>query len=440
MATRPAQTAERNVVTAQTSTEVYDEWMRLHPAQRPVHSEAWDVSRSDIFAEDRWQPIFAEMRSTAPVNHVSASPYGPYWNITSAAAIRAVEANPTIFSSSWEHGGIALGEAPQSGDQDFYLPNFIAMDGKEHSARRRTVAPAFAPAQIARLAADIRTHTGNVLGSLPVGANFDWVDRVSIELTTGALARVLGVPWEHRRLLARWSDWASDIELTLVDELFAKRVAVIREMGSYFGLLWLSRAGAAPSDDLISMMMRSEAMSRMSPEEFMGNLVLLVVGGSDTTRNSMSGFVEALDRFPESRARFESDAAVIPNAVHETFRYVTPIAHMRRTALQDCTLEGQTIHAGDKLALWYVSANRDEAVFADADRFDPARANARHHLSFGHGVHRCVGSRLAELQLRVLMEELHSRRLRPRISGDVERVRGNFAHGFRKLEVCLEKY
>ncbi len=439
MATRAAQTSERNVVTALSSAQVYDEWMRVNPQHRPVHNDPWDVSRSDIYAEDRWQPIFAEMRAADPINRIDASPYGTYWNITTAEAIRAVEAQPDVFSSSWENGGIALGEAPKS-DQDFYLPNFIAMDGNEHATRRRAVAPAFSPAKITLIAQAIRNHVGGVLDGLPQGPSFDWVDRVSIEVTTGTLARVLGVPWEHRRLLARWSDWASDIELTLVEALFAKRRTVIREMGNYFGLMWLSRAGSAASDDLVSMMMHSSAMSRMSPEEFMGNLVLLVVGGSDTSRNSISGFVEALDRFPESRAQFETGTGVIPNAVHETLRYVTPIAHMRRTAAQDCDLLGHKIAKGEKLALWYISANRDEAVFADPDRFDLNRSNARHHLSFGHGVHRCVGSRLAELQLRIVMEEMHQRRLRPRVTGIVERVRGNFAHGFRKLEVTLEKF
>jgi cytochrome P450 len=425
---------------AQSSAQVYDEWVRANPHALPVHGERWDVSRSDIYAQDCWQGIFAEMRREAPVNHVASSPYGPFWNVASAQAIRHVEANPQLFSSSFEQGGIALGEPPHSGVEDFDLPMFIAMDGAEHAKRRRTVAPAFSPAKVADMALAIRQHTGAVLDRLPLATRFDWVENVSIELTSGALARVLGVPWADRRLLAWWSDWASDIELTLADELFARRRAMIREMAGYFGQIWLGRVGSPPSDDLISMMMHSDSLSKMSPEEFMGNLTLLVVGGSDTTRNSMSGIIEALERFPDQRALFETDAAVIPNAVHEAIRFVTPFAHMRRTALQDCELFGQQVRAGDKLALWYISANHDEAVFADPDRLDLTRANARHHLSFGHGVHRCIGARLAELQLRILLEEMHERRLRPRVCGRVERVRGNFAHGFRRLEVELERF
>jgi len=181
-------------------------------------------------------------------------------------------------------------------------------------------------------------------------------------------------------------------------------------------------------------------MNHMSPQEFMGNLVLLIVGGNDTTRNTMSGIIHALHTFPDQRAILENDASLIPNAVQECIRFVTPLSHMRRTATVDTELFGQQIAAGDKVVMWYLSANRDESVFKDADKLIVTRENARRHLSFGHGIHRCVGARLAELQLRVLLEEMRERRMRVHVTGDVERVRANFVHGFRRLGVTVERY
>ncbi|MFN5901621.1 MAG: cytochrome P450, partial [Novosphingobium sp.] len=200
------------------------------------------------------------------------------------------------------------------------------------------------------------------------------------------------------------------------------------------------RMGAEPSRDLISMMIHSDAMSRMSPQEFMGNLVLLIVGGNDTTRNTMSGIVHALDQFQDQRAILENDPSVIPNAVQECIRYVTPLAHMRRTATEDTDLFGNQVKKGDKLILWYISANRDETVFENPDKLIVTRENARRHLSFGYGIHRCVGARLAELQLKILLEEMHERRMRVNVTGEVQRVRANFVHGFRKLGVTLSKF
>ncbi|MDT9012339.1 cytochrome P450 [Novosphingobium sp. APW14] len=430
--------------TAPTATEAFEAWLKEHGQELPKHSHPWDVSRSDIYVEDRWQPIFAEMRSKAPINKVEGTPYGDYWNVTTVKTIQHVESLPELFSSSWEYGGITIGDPPEDADpaqlEERRLPMFIAMDRPEHTGQRRTVAPAFTPGEIDKMAAEVRMRTAAVLDSLPWGEEFDWVDKVSIELTTGMLAILFGFPWEDRRLLTFWSDWAGDVELGLARELNDTRFAILQEMAQYFGRLWMERTGAPPSRDLISMMINSDAMNHMSPQEFMGNLVLLIVGGNDTTRNTMSGIVHGLDQFPDQRAIFESDPSVIPNAVQECIRYVTPLAHMRRTATDDADLFGHQIKKGDKLILWYISANRDETVFEDPDKLNITRENARRHLSFGYGIHRCVGARLAELQLKILLEEMHERRMRVNVTGKVERVRANFVHGFRKLGVTLSKF
>lgn len=427
-----------------TATDAFEGWLKEHGQELPTHTERWDVSRSDIYVEDRWQAIFAEMRAQAPINKVESSPYGAYWNVSTVKAIQHVEALPELFSSSWEQGGITIGDPPEDIDpaklEERRLPMFIAMDRPEHTGQRRTVASAFTPTEIDQLGTEVRMRTAATLDSLPFGEQFDWVDKVSIELTTGMLAILFGFPWEDRRLLTFWSDWAGDVELGLARGLEDTRFEILGEMARYFSKLWGERMQAAPSRDLISMMVHSDAMNHMSPQEFMGNLVLLIVGGNDTTRNTMSSIVHGLDKFPDQRALFESDPSIIPNGVQECIRYATPLAHMRRTATADTDLFGHQIKRGDKLILWYISANRDETVFENPDKLILNRENARRHLSFGYGIHRCVGARLAELQLKILMEEMHKRRMRVRVTGDVQRVRANFVHGFRKLETTIEKF
>ncbi|MFP5395723.1 MAG: cytochrome P450 [Alphaproteobacteria bacterium] len=444
MATQAASPEKFIYRTSPTATEAFEGWLKEHGQELPKHTHPWDVSRSDIYVEDRWQPIFAEMRAKEPVNYVPESPYGPYWNIVSSKAIQHVEALPELYSSSWQYGGITITEPPKDVTEEQLaerrLPMFIAMDRPEHTGQRRTVAPAFTPGEIEKMAEEVRARTAATLDTLPFGEQFDWVDKVSVELTTGMLAILFGFPWEDRRLLTFWSDWAGDVELSFARELTETRWEIFQEMAKYFQSLWIDRMGKPPSRDLISMMIHSDAMNQMSPQEFMGNLILLIVGGNDTTRNTMSGIIHALHTFPDQRAKFEADTSIIPNAVQEMIRFQTPLAHMRRTATADAELFGHQIKKGDKLVLWYISANRDEEVFSDPDKVILDRDNARRHLSFGYGIHRCVGARLAELQLKILMEEMHKRRMRVNITGKVERVRANFVHGFRKMEVTLEKF
>lgn len=444
MATQAASPEKFIYRTSPTATEAFEGWLKEHGQELPKHTHPWDVSRSDIYVEDRWQPIFAEMRAKEPVNYVPESPYGPYWNIVSSKAIQHVEALPELYSSSWQYGGITITEPPKDVTEEQLaerrLPMFIAMDRPEHTGQRRTVAPAFTPGEIEKMAEEVRARTAATLDTLPFGEQFDWVDKVSVELTTGMLAILFGFPWEDRRLLTFWSDWAGDVELSFARELTETRWEIFQEMARYFQSLWIERMGKPPSRDLISMMIHSDAMNQMSPQEFMGNLILLIVGGNDTTRNTMSGIIHALHSFPDQRAKFEADPSIIPNAVQEIIRFQTPLAHMRRTATADAELFGHQIKKGDKLVLWYISANRDEEVFSDPDKVILDRENARRHLSFGYGIHRCVGARLAELQLKILMEEMHKRRMRVNVTGKVERVRANFVHGFRKMEVTLEKF
>ncbi len=422
--------------------EAMEAYYAANPDTRPHHPHKWDTSRSDIYYNHTWEPIFKEMRAEGPVHHIPESPFGPYWSVVGHKAIQHTEALPEIFSSSWGYGGITildrLEDVPP--EERMELPMFIAMDRPKHTGQRKTVAPAFTPAEMTRLTDEIRQRTGETLDSLPRGEVFDWVNTVSIPLTTGMLAILFDFPWEDRDLLTHWSDWAGDTELATARGLDETRRGMLHEMAAYFQLLWADRAEKGAAPDLISRMIHSPAMNQMDPQEFMGNLVLLIVGGNDTTRNTMSGIIHALDRFPDQRKLFEEDASLIPNAVQECIRFQTPLKHMRRTCTQDTELFGQNIAEGDKVILWYNSANRDETVFENAEKLDITRENARRHIAFGYGIHRCVGARLAELQLRVLMEEIHARRLRVNVAGDVQRVRANFVEGFRKLEVEVTNF
>ncbi len=407
----------------------------MQPAD--VQVDPLDVSRAELYRDDRWQAPFARLRAEAPVHYCEHSDYGPYWSISTYKPIVEVESLPELYSS--EIGGITLADFIP--ERDVRMPMFIARDRPVHTAQRRTVAPAFTPSEMTRMSDDIRQRTAELLDGLPWNTRFDWVDTVSIELTTQMLAILFDFPWEDRRKLTFWSDWAGDIELIKNEEMRKQRLGHMYECGAYFQQLWNGKVGKPQTPDLISMMIHSDAMSHMDHFEFIGNLILLIVGGNDTTRNTMSALAYGLDRFPDSRAKLEADPALIPNATQEIIRWQTPLAHMRRTATRDTELMGRTIREGDKLALWYLSANRDESVFGpDADAIVVDRPNARRHLAFGHGIHRCVGARLAEMQIGILLEEMAKRRMRVNVVGEPTRVAACFVHGYRQLPVEISRY
>ncbi|RED16614.1 cytochrome P450 [Parasphingopyxis lamellibrachiae] len=446
MATHPAHN-----IPEKTPEQLYrEEWARefrdgidrstlekpLATADTPL--EDIDVSRPELYALDRWQPVFEKLRREDPVHYCKDSVYGAFWSVTTYKPLVEVESLPDIYSSDWRNGGFTILDS--SDDETMALPMFIGMDRPEHTAQRRTVSPAFTPSEISRLDENVRARTAELLDSLPIGEEFDWVDKVSIELTTGMLAILFGFPWEDRRKLTYWSDWMGDVVAAMDPELGPKRAEAMWEAAAYFQALWKQRKESDPGPDLLSMMAHSEALGDMDERNFLGNITLLIVGGNDTTRNSMSGAVYFMNQFPEQARKLEENPDLIKNAVSETIRKQTPLSHMRRTAMQDTELDGKKIKKGDRMILWYISANRDESVFENANDWIVDRENARRQVAFGYGIHRCVGARLAELQLQVLFEEMAKRRLRPTITGEIERVNSNFVHGFKKMPVTLSKY
>jgi cytochrome P450 len=366
------------------------------------------------------------------VHYCADSIFGPYWSVTTYDLIKEVDQSHEIFSS--EPGITIMDQA-----EDFKLPMFIAMDQPKHHEQRNVVQPAVSPRNLQALQDVIRGRVCTILDSLPVGERFNWVERVSIELTTQMLATLFDFPFEERYKLTRWSDVATAGPQSGIVESVEQRRAELIECLTYFQQLWAERKDG-DGQDFVSMLTRGDSTKDMEPFEFLGNLILLIVGGNDTTRNSISGGVLALNQFPEEYDKLRADASLIPNMVAEIIRWQTPLAHMRRRALVDTELGGQQIKAGDKVVMWYVSGNRDETVFEDADRLIIDRPNARNHLSFGFGIHRCMGNRMAEMQLRTLWEEIHKRFHRVEVVGEPERSLSNFVKGYTKLDVVLHPH
>jgi cytochrome P450 len=394
-----------------------------------------DVADPRLYREDSWRPHFARLRRDDPVHRHSDSPYGPYWSVTRYADIMKVELDHGTYSSASELGGIQIADQPTGAE----LPNFIRMDPPRHTAQRKTVAPIVAPSNLANMEGLIRERTATVLDGLPRGEVFDWVDRVSTELTAMMLATLFDFPFADRRKLTRWSDVAiANVEAEdAVVKSNDERMAELTEMGQTMAALWKERAAQPPKFDLISMMAHAEATRDMPTREFIGNFALLIVGGNDTTRNSMSGGLMALADHPDQNAKLRRDPSLVATLVPELIRYQTPVIHMRRTATKDTELAGKKIKKGDKVVMWYVSGNRDEAVIEDAEAFRVDRPRARQHLSFGAGIHRCVGDRLAEMQLKVLWEEILERDLDIEIAGPPVRLYSNFIRGIRSLPVRI---
>ena len=410
-------------------------------AQRAARAEAFslpldqiDVTKPRLFQDDTIGHYFERLRRDDPVHWQSNAFYGPFWSVTRYQDIMAVDSNHAVYSSDWTHGGISLFDGPM----DARLQMFIAMDPPKHDEQRKSVSAIVAPANLAALEATIRQRTATVLDSLPRNEPFNWVQRVSIELTTQMLATLFDFPFEDRHLLTRWSDVATSVPGTDgITESRAARMAELGQCAAYFTRLWNQRVNAPPAGDLISMMAHAPATRQMSPQEFFGNLLLLIVGGNDTTRNSMTGGVLALHQHPAEWAKLRANPALVDSAVPEIIRWQTPLAYMRRTALADTTLGGKAIQQGDKVVMWYLSGNRDETAIDKAGQFIVDRARPRQHLSFGFGIHRCVGNRLAEMQLKILWQEILARFPAIQVVGEPRRVMSNFVRGFSDLPVML---
>lgn len=390
-----------------------------------------------LFAENRMLDYFERLRREDPVHFNESEVAGRYWSLTRYKEIKAVDTDHKNFSSA--HGitlGFPIDQPLPEGALDVSM--FIAMDQPKHDVQRKTVSPVVSTRNLAGMEALIRERTCEVLDSLPEGETFDWVDTVSIELTTRMLATLFDFPYEDRAKLTRWSDVATAVPGGGVIDTEEQRREELIECLVCFTQIWEDRK-KNPTGDLVSMLAHGEETKDMEPMEFLGNLILLIVGGNDTTRNSMSGGVLALNQYPTEFEKLKNDHSLIPNMVAEVIRWQTPLAYMRRTANNDCIVGGKQIKAGDQMLMWYLSGNRDEDVFERGEELIIDRQNARNHLSFGFGIHRCMGNRLAEMQLRVLWEEILKRFENIEVVGDVERTFSSFVKGYTSMPVRVTR-
>jgi cytochrome P450 len=390
-----------------------------------------------LFEADAMWPIFERLRKEDPVHYTAEHEFGPYWSITKYNDIMAIDTDHHRFSSDFMKGGITLGGGQANMDP---LPMFIAMDPPKHDVQRKAVTPAVSPQALHDMAPQIRERAGGILDGLPIGQEFDWVDLVSKELTAMTLATLFDAPQEDRRRITYWSDVVTAAPMPGgIVETGEQKMAIFSEYHAYFTGLWNAKVNAPPRGDLISMLAHNEATRNMEPREYFGNVVLLTVGGNDTTRNTISGSVLALNQNPDQYAKLRANPGLIPSMVSETIRWQTPLAYMRRTAVEDVEFRGKLIRAGDKVVMWYVSGNRDEEVIENPNAYIIDRERPRQHISFGFGIHRCVGNRLAELQLTIIWEEILKRFPEVIVTGEPKRVYSSFVKGYETLPVMIPR-
>ena len=395
---------------------------------------ASDVSDATLYQQDTWRPYFARLRAEDPVHWSENDAFGGFWSVTRFQDITAVDGNHEAFSSE---PAITIGDY---GD-DLPVTQFIAMDPPIHDVQRAAVQGVVAPKNLSDLENLIRQRVGSILGELPVGETFNWVEKVSINLTTQMLATIFDFPFEDRHKLPYWSDMATSLpEIAGSDGDVDERTAALQDCLAYFTALWHQRKHNSPDTmDLISLLATNPNTRNMieDPLEYLGNLVLLIVGGNATTRNSITGGVLALNQNPDEYAKLKANPELIPSMVSEVIRWQTPLMHMRRVATRDVELGGKMIRKGEKVVMWYLSGNHDDTAIDQPDQFIIDRPNPRYHLSFGFGIHRCMGNRLGEMQLRILWEEILRRFSHVEVVGEPERVLSNFVRGYSSLPVLL---
>ncbi len=384
------------------------------------------------------------LRANDPVHWNAEEDGAGFWSVTRHADIVRVSTDPATFSSARANGGHRIFDEDLG--NDFVETSMISMDPPEHLHYRRMVMPGFTGPRMAAMEAGIRARGVALIerliaqweagGKKPV----DFVEGFAAPFAIQTLAELFGVSMEDGDKLFEWSNAIVAEEDPELRPSQAYIDAKIMEMIQYSFAQREARLGA-PGDDLISMLAHTQVDGApMTPGKFLATFMLLVVAGNETTRNSITGGLMALAEFPSERAKAMANPSLLKSGAGEFVRWVSPVHHMRRTAMKDVELGGKMIRKGDKVILWYASGNRDESVYTEPfvfkiDRFEDPTVPK--HLGFGTGQHVCLGQRLAELQIRIAFEELFARLPNLKPVGEGRRVRSNFINGWKDLPVDL---
>ncbi len=421
---------------------------RIAPWEIDTEVDPYDLPLSQVcpsnprlFEARKAFRYFERLRKEDPIHYSENSIYGPYWSITCYDDIVAIEKQPKVFSSDSRYGGMHLASVPYvDGVANDRLPMFIQMDPPKHTKQRRVVQPLFLQKALQPIEDLIRTRAINILDNLPLDEEFDWVSNVSIELTAQMLATLFDIPQEDRLKLIHWSECIINANEPKMFETLEYPFDQLRECYDYFKEIFEERKKLPDAgQDLISMLAHDSTTQELPPNEFLGNILLLIVAGNDTVRNAISGGVCLLNEFPDEYTRLKENPQFVNSTIHEIIRMHSPVAYMARTTLEDTEYKGHMFKEGDRMALWYISANRDEDVFDDPNTFKIDRPNARSHIGFGFGIHHCLGNKLAELQLRILWEEVLKRYDRIEMVGDPVYLWSSFVHGITELPVRIKR-
>lgn len=386
-----------------------------------------------------WE-AFATLRREDPVHWNPESDGAGFWAVTRHADIVEVSRQPSVFSSAHENGGHRIFNENEvgltgAGDSAIGIP-FISRDPPLHTRYRKFIMPALSPVRLGDIEARIRARATRLIAAIPLGEPIDLVPTLAAPLPLMTLAELLGVSGD---LWPRLYDWTNAFVGEDDPEFRQSPEAMAATLGEFFAFaqeLYAARR-AAPTDDIASLLANAEIEGEPVPfRDFVANLILVLVGGNETTRNSLSHSVAAFSLNSAQWRAIRDDRSLLRTAAPEMVRFASPVMHMRRTAMQDTMIGGRKIAKGDKIVLWYISGNRDESVFAEADRFDVTRRGAQ-HVGFGAGQHVCVGSRLAEMQLRVAFDILAERVTSFEVQAPPRRFRSNFINGLKNLDVIL---
>ncbi|MEM7220656.1 MAG: cytochrome P450 [Pseudomonadota bacterium] len=440
------------------ATLISDQILVDSGARESVYEPAYPMLESSF---DLWNPnswtdghpyeLYARMRDEAPVMWSRfARGASNYWSVTRYEDIKAVEQNTDVFSS--QRGGINMA-VPQRKDWNpeilirASMDNLICMDEPQHMHMRIQQKNFFIPAYVAKLRENVSRKVESLLDDLEAqGPEADFVEVFANQLPLYTLCEMLGVDEEDRQQVIHWMHYlemagqflANPFRTFLSEPLFPFRFRrVVEDMFAYGSRVMADRR-ANPREDLLTVIAQSQLDNEELQQEYLdGSWLLIIFAGNDTTRNSLSGTIKLMTEFPDQRAMVLDDPTLIKPMTDEALRLVSPVKHMRRTALADTELNGQRIAKDEKVVMWYGAANRDPSVFPDPDRFDMTRKNVAKHLAFGYGSHKCLGQHVAQMQLRVAYEQIFARFPNIEFTGDIKYAPNSLVNAISRLRVNL---